>query len=167
MANIRDGLAAVDPASAENYRRRARLYSAQIEALDEWARRLFAAVPPARRRIVTAHDSLGYFARAFGLEILPLRGLDTRAEPDARHVAKIIEELQAARASALFAESVTDSRLLTQLSRDTGAVLGKPLLTDSLAASGAPGSTYLGMLRENTLRILEAIESSPPSPPAP
>ncbi len=159
VANIRDALARVDPARAELFRRRARLYAAQIETTGAWARRLFALVPPERKRIVTAHDSLAYFGRAFGLEILPLRGLDSRAEPDARQLAAIVDALRAARASALFAETVNDPRMLAQIARDTGAVFGGELLTDSLAPAGAPGSSYLGMLRENTLRVLAAIEA--------
>lgn len=164
VLNIRDALGRIDPAGAETYRRRARLYVAQIETVDAWARRLFALVPPDRKRIVTAHDALAYFGRAYGLEILPLRGLDSRAEPDARQVAAIVDALREARASALFAETVTDPRMLAQISRDTGAALGGELLTDSLAAAGTPGSTFLGMLRENTLRILSAIEPTPSAP---
>lgn len=159
VANIRDALATIDPERGELYRRRARLYAAQIEATGTWARRLFALVPPERRRIITAHDSLAYFGRAFGLEILPLRGIDSRAEPDARQLAAIVDALREARASALFAETVNSPRMLSQIARDTGAVFGGELLTDSLAAPGAPGSTYVGMLRENTLRVLAAIEA--------
>ena len=164
VANIRDALLRLDPDNAENYRRRARLYSAQIETVDAWARRLFAAVPPERKRIVTAHDALAYFGRAYAIEILPLRGLDSRAEPDARHTASIVDALRAAKAAALFGETVTDPRTLAQIARDTGATLGTELLTDSLAAPGQPGSTYLGMLRENTLRILAAIEPAAGAP---
>lgn len=164
MANIRDALCAVDPAGAATYRHRARLYSAQIETVEAWSRRLFALLPASRKRIVTAHDSLAYFGRAFGLEILPLRGVDSRAEPDAKHVGTIVAALRDVRATAIFGETVNDTRPLAQIAQDAGARFGGALLTDSLAPTGSPGSTYLGMLRENTLRILAAIE--PPSPPA-
>lgn len=165
VANIRDALCRALPAQAVDIRRRAQLYSAQIETLDLWARRLFARVPVARKRIVTPHDSLAYFGRAYGLEILSLRGLDSRAEADARQVAAIVDALKTTRATAVFTEIVIDPRAMEQIVRDTGARLGGTLLTDSLAPEGSAGSTYLGMLRENTLRILAAIEPPGAEPP--
>jgi zinc/manganese transport system substrate-binding protein len=159
VANIRDALCRADPAGAENYRRRARLYTAQIEALDAWARRLFGLVPAEHRVIVTSHDSLAYFGRAYGLEIVPLRGIDTRAEPDARQIAEAVDQLRSRRARAVFVEAVSNPRLLEQIARDASATLGGELFTDSLAAAGSPADSYLGMVRENTLRIVAAIES--------
>lgn len=156
---IRDALVLAHPAGAENYRRRARLYAAQVEALDAWARRLFGLVPAERRVIVTSHDSLAYFGRAYGIEIVPLRGLDSRAEPDAKQLATTVDLLRSRRARALFVEAVTNPRMLEQIARDTGVTVGGELFTDSLAPAGAPGASYLGMLRENTLRILTAIEA--------
>lgn len=158
VAAIRDALSTAHPAGAENYRRRARLYTAQIEAVDAWARRLFGLVPPDRRVIVTSHDSLAYFGRAYGIEIVALRGLDARAEPDAKQIAATVDLLRSRRARALFVESVSNPRLVEQLARDAGAVNGGELFTDSLAPAGTPAGTYLGMMRENTLRILGALE---------
>jgi len=159
VATIRDALMKTHPASAENYRRRARLYSAQIEVLDAWARRLFSLVPAERRVIVTPHDSLAYFGRAYGLEIVPLRGIDSRAEPDARQLAATVDLLRSRRARALFAESVSNPRLLEQLARDSGVTLGGQLFTDSLGPAGTPAATYIGMVRENALRIVAALET--------
>ena len=162
VANIRDALSRAHPAGAENYRRRARLYAAQIETLDAWARRLFALVPAERRVIVTSHDSLAYFGRAYGLEIVPLRGLYARAEPDAKQLATTIDMLRSHRARALFVEAVSSPRMLEQIARDTGVTLGGELFTDSLGPAGSPAATYLGLVRENTLRILAAIEAGAP-----
>jgi len=159
VANIRDALVRIHPAGAEDIRRRARLYAAQIEVVDAWARRLFALLPAGQRVIVTSHDSLAYFGRTYGLEIVPLRGLDARAEPDAQQIAAIVDLLRTRRARALFAETVSNPRVLEQIARDAGVTLGGELHTDSLAAAGAPASTYLGMVRENTLRVLAALEA--------
>ncbi len=156
--NIRDALAALDPAGAERYQRRARLYVAQLEALDAWARRIFAALPRADRAIVTSHDALAYFGAAYELEILPVRGLDTRREPDARQIAALVDTLRAGRARALFVESVSNPQTLQRLARDSGVSLGGELHTDSLGAPGTAADSYLGLLRENTLAIAEALE---------
>ncbi|MBE2214352.1 MAG: zinc ABC transporter substrate-binding protein [Opitutaceae bacterium] len=162
VANIRDALVQAHPSGAESYRRRARLYAAQIETLDAWARRLFSLLPQDRRVLVTSHDSLAYFGRTYGLEIVPLRGVDARTEPDAKQLAATVDLLRSRRARALFVEAVSNPRLLEQLARDTGVAIGGELFTDSLGPTGSPAASYLGMVRENTLRILAALEAASP-----
>jgi len=157
VAAIRNALIQADPKNEKRYRERARLYTAQLEVLDSWIRRLLAPLPPERRRFVTSHDSLAYFARAYQLDVIPIRGLDVGHEPDAAQLARLVDELRDRRAAAIFAESQEGEKLLEQLARDTHARFGGYLFTDSLAPSGAPAGTYLGMLRENALTLAEAL----------
>lgn len=159
IENISAALVQAVPASAAEIRRRTRLYTAQLETLDSWARRLFAEIPPARRRFIASHDSLAYLGRAYGLEILPLRGIDPRQEPDARQVAALVDTLRAQKVRALFVEAVSNPKMLEQLARDTGAVVGGELFTDSVAPPGNAADSYLGLLRENTLRLVAALGS--------
>lgn len=154
---IRAGLAAADPARAAAYAERARAYTERLGALDAAIRARFEAIPPERRRILTSHEALAYFGRAYGLEIVPLRGLDLMREPDARRLAALVDELRARRIRAIFVEAVSNPKMLEQLARDTGTALGGELFTDSVGAPGTPAATYLGMLRENADRIARAL----------
>src|SRR5690606_11377194 len=54
-------LVALDPAGAALYRRNARSFAAQLRALDRRIARCFRALPAERRKLVTGHDSLGWF----------------------------------------------------------------------------------------------------------
>jgi len=61
--NITHAFVELDPDNAENYRARARLYLAQLRALDGWIRAQVANVPPKERVLVTSHDAFNYFCR--------------------------------------------------------------------------------------------------------
>ena len=76
VRNIAEALARLDPANAADYRARAAAYTKEIQSLDEWARKEIAGVPPARRRLLTSHDSLQYLANAYGITIAHGERLD-------------------------------------------------------------------------------------------
>lgn len=157
VVNIRDGLTAADPAGADHYHARAAAYLAELAALETWARETLAAVPPERRKLVTSHDSLAYFARAFDFHVVPVAGVSTLSEPDARRLAQLVDRLRTQRVPAVFFETVSNPKLVRQLAADAGVELAAELYTDSLGAPGSGAETYLGMMRTNVLRIAEAL----------
>ncbi|MFZ1641329.1 MAG: zinc ABC transporter substrate-binding protein [Candidatus Contendobacter sp.] len=59
VTNIINGLAKADPAHAVAYQQRGAAYLAQLKATDQWVREQLAAVPPAKRRVITSHDAFG------------------------------------------------------------------------------------------------------------
>lgn len=158
VANLRDALTRANPAAAEHYAARATTYLAELDALDLWVREQIATIPAARRKLVTSHDSLGYFADAFGFETVPVAGLSSAAEPDARAVAGIIDLIRREQVPAVFFELTTNPKLLRQIGTDAGVRLAEPLFTDSLGAPGSGADTYLGLIRTNTTRIVSALK---------
>ncbi|MFT3828194.1 MAG: zinc ABC transporter substrate-binding protein [Opitutaceae bacterium] len=158
ITNIRDALALAQPAAANTYRTRAAAYLEQLVALDRWAREQIDTVPPARRKLVTSHDSLGYFADAYGFETIPVSGLSSSAEPDARALAAIIDLIRHEHVPAVFFELTTNPKLLRQIGTDAGVRLAEPLFTDSLGAPGSGAETYLGLIRTNVTRIVSALK---------
>src|SRR4051812_38830215 len=68
VGNIRDALAAADPASAEVFRANAAAYLANLDALDREVRAAVAQIPEGRRRVISTHSAFGYFAAAYGVE---------------------------------------------------------------------------------------------------
>lgn len=158
VANIRDALARARPSAISTYNARAAAYLTQLDELDRWARAQVAAIPAARRKLVTSHDSLGYFADAYGFETVPVAGLSSSAEPDAHAVAAIIDLIRREQVPAVFFELTTNPKLLRQIGTDAGVRLAEPLFTDSLGAPGSGADTYLGLIRTNTTRIVSALK---------
>ncbi len=157
VANIRDALARANLGASAYYTERAEAYLAQLDALDLWVREQIESVPPAHRKLVTSHDSLGYYADAYGFETIPVAGLSSSAEPDARAVAGIIDLIRREQVPAVFIELTTNPKLVRQIGADASVRLAEPLFTDSLGAPGSGADTYLGLIRTNTARIVSAL----------
>ncbi len=135
---------------------RASAYIARIRALDQWCLSQFAGVPVAQRHIVTSHDAFGYYAARYGLQILPVRGIED-AEPSAEEFAALATRLRAARGEVVFLENLTNPALLQSLANETGARIGGTLYADSLSRPDGPAGSYLAMVRYNTQTIVSAL----------
>jgi zinc/manganese transport system substrate-binding protein len=147
--NIADALARLDAAHAADYRSRLSAYGQQIRAVDEWARTQMAEVPPAKRRILTSHDSLQYLANAYGITLLTVNGWSNNSEPSAAELAKLTQRVRATRVKAVFLDSITDPRVMQRIATETGASIGGTLYGDSLSPAGGEAASYLNMLRHD------------------
>jgi zinc/manganese transport system substrate-binding protein len=159
VANIRDGLIAVDPEGKAVYEANAAKYLDAIAREDTAVKEAVAALPKARRKIITSHDAFGYFGAAYGLEIIAPEGVSTESEASARDVAKIIRQIKAQHIPAVFIENVTDHRLLDQIARETGAKIGGELYSAALSGPDGPAATYLEMFRHNVGALTAALSS--------
>ena len=162
VQNIRAALVAARPALAEGIDRRAEAYLQRIDALDQAARARFGAIPAERRRVITTHDAFGYFAQAYGITFLAPQRWNTEAEPSAADVARVIRQIKASKANALFVENMTDRRLMNRVAQETGAIVGGTLYADALSAPGTPGDTYLRMFAHNVETIAVALGAAVP-----
>lgn len=149
IGNIRDGLAKVDPAGAAAYAANAQAYLAKLDALDGEVRAAIAAIPPEHRRIITTHDAFGYFSNAYGLTFIAPQGVSTDSEASPRDVGRIIRQIRRDKIPAVFLENITDPRLMQQIARESGAVLGGKVYSDALSAPDGPAPDYLAMMRNN------------------
>lgn len=157
VASIRDGLIGVDPEGRATYEARASAYLADLDALDAEVRRTVAAIPEARRRVITTHDAFGYFARAYGLRFIAPQGVSSQSEATARDVARIIRQVKRDRIPAVFLENVADPRLMLQIARESGAKAGGRIFSDALSEPGGPAPTYIEMMRNNLREFSAAL----------
>lgn len=160
VENIRDALIAADPANAALYEANAAQTIADLEALDAWVREQVATLPAERRKLVTSHDTFGYFADAYGFDIVgtALGSLSTEAgDPSARDIALLIAEIGEAGVPAIFAENVANPALMASIAAEAGVTLAPPLYTDALGAESTRGATYDGMIRSNVTTIVQAL----------
>ncbi|CAO4146968.1 Periplasmic solute binding protein [Methylorubrum thiocyanatum] len=157
VANIRDGLTAADPANAALYTANAAAYTQKLDALDAEIRAALAAIPQERRRIITTHDSFGYFSAAYGMRFLAPQGISTDSEAGPKDVARIIRQIRRDKVPAVFVESIADPRLMQQIARESGAKVGGRIYSDALSAPGGPAPGYLEMMRSNLTAFREAL----------
>ena len=158
VANIADGLKAVDAANADHYAAGAAAYDGRLAALDAWIRAEIAGVPAGQRRVITDHDAFAYFARAYGVEFLALRGRVPESEPPAKRIAELITELRAHKVRVLFFENMSNPALIQQIARDAGATVGAELYSDALSAPDGPAATYEAMMRHNVTALVAGMK---------
>ena len=157
VAVIAKALAAADPEDRAIFEKNAESYEAELSRLDAGTKAAVAAIPEARRKILTTHDALGYFAKAYGVEILAPLGISTEQEPSAATVAALITQIKKDGIKTYFLENSNDPRLIAQIANATGAQPGGELYVESLSKPDGPAATYLEMFRRNAGLIVKAM----------
>ena len=155
--NITGALAKADPTNAAIFYKNRAAYVAEIKALDVVIRENMARLSANRRTIVTSHDAFQYFGRDYGLTFLAPQGLSTDSEASAQDVARLIVQMRKEGISAVFVENITDSRLLEQIAKETGASIGGALYPGALSGPTGPAHTYLDMMRHNYGTLVDAL----------
>jgi zinc/manganese transport system substrate-binding protein len=159
IANIRDALAKADPDRKATYEGNATAYLAKLDALESEVKATVATIPAERRKIITTHDSFGYFAAAYSVQFIAPQGVSTEAEVAARDLAKIIRQVKSQKIPAVFMENVTDPRLMKRIAEETGAKIGGRLYSDALSAKDGPAASYVDMMRHNLKELRGALMS--------
>jgi zinc/manganese transport system substrate-binding protein len=157
VANIRDALASVDPADAEVFSSQAQTYLGKLDALDREVREAIAKIPPSRRKVISTHDSFGYFASAYGIEFIAPVGVSTESEASARDIAAIIRQIKNQKIPAVFLENISDPRLIRRIAAESGARIGGTLYSDSLTGEKGDAPTYIDMVRHNIRALTSAL----------
>jgi ABC-type Zn uptake system ZnuABC Zn-binding protein ZnuA len=157
--NVAAGLSQADPGGAASYAGNAAAYKAQLVSLDQELRQLLAAVPAAKRLLVTDHDDLGYFADRYDFQIvgMVLPSFSSEAEPSAREMAELVKAIKAAGAEAIFTEAGANAKLAEQVATEAGAKVVSTLYTHSLSAPDGPAATYLDLMRHNARAVAQAL----------
>ena len=125
-----------------------------LQALDLEVTEVISSVPAEDRKLVTGHESLGYFADRYGFEVIGavIPGLSTNGEPTARELAELIANIQDNDVAAVFAEVGTPQAVAEAVASDSGAEL------ISLSTSELPeGGTYQDLIREIATTVAAAL----------
>lgn len=155
VANIARAFCAADAAGCATYDTNAAAYIDQLSALDAEIRAAIDALPADGRVVVVAHNAFRYFGRDYGVRFLAPQGMSTDSEASAADVAALIREIREKRAAAVFAENISDARLVERIALEAGLSLGGTLYSDALSHADGPSPTYVEMMRHN-LRTLDA-----------
>jgi len=153
---VTDRCEQADPANRGYYESREKEYLASLNELQRWSRVKVAELPSSRRKLVTSHDALQYFARDYGFTILPVKGISTGEEASSQHVKEIIGIIRSQGVKAVFFESIENSRAVNQIAAETGARTGGVLYSDGLGDTEA--STYDSMMRHNVSTIVDGLK---------
>jgi len=132
------------------------VYLARLDATDADVRRRLADLPT--RKIATVHDAFGYFAAAYGLEVVatfePYAGL----EPSPAFVIDFQRKVRAAGVRVVFTEPQLSVDALRPIARDLGVTLA---VLDPLG--GVPGrASYVDLLLFDARAVAAALRRREP-----
>ena len=160
VANIADALAKADPDHAAAYWARAEAYDRELAALDAELRAQLNAIPRPKRKIITSHDAFGYFGKSYGIDFLSPVGVSTDSQPSAKDMAALIRQMKQKKVRVLFIENMTDPRLVQQLAREGGGIVGGQVYSDALSERDGPAPSYVEMFRHNVREFTAALKKA-------
>lgn len=158
IANITEALASAFPNHADTFRANGTAYQERMDEVDAEIRALIDSIPEQNRKVVSSHDSFGYFLDRYGLEFIgAVIPTSPGAEASARDIAELQELIKAEGVLAIFAETSVDPTIARQIASDTGVTIVDDLYGDTLGPEGSGAETVDGMLLHNARRITEAL----------
>lgn len=158
LADIGDGvaeaLAAADPGEADTFLAGAADLRSDLVELDRLFTETFDDCE--RSEMVTAHDAFGYLAKRYGLEPIPISGIDPAAEPAARRLAEIAQLAEDRGVTTIFTESLVSPRVAETVAAEAGVATA---VLDPIE-SEPDGSDYLAAMAANLQALSEALGCS-------
>lgn len=159
VETIRSNLEKLAPSNAALYNSNAEKLTSELRQVDTWIKTQVATIPPTQRKLVTTHDALGYYVKAYGLSFEgALGGLSTEEKPAAARVKEMVKDIKNVGVPTIFAETTTNPRLIEAVAKEANVkVSDRELFADSLGASGTEGENYQGVLIANTRTLVEGL----------
>lgn len=155
---IADALVQMD--DSVDWRARASDYAQELATAAQTIESMLLPIPDARRKLVTNHDSLGYFAARFDLEIIEtvIPTGSTLADPSSGDLADLVERMIEEDVKVIFAETTDPTGLAEAVASEVGAnVSVVELYTGSIGAPGSGADSLIGMLTLNAELIADAL----------
>jgi len=128
----------------------------ELDDLNTNVVQILAAVPPADRKLVTGHESLGYFAARYGFTLVGaiVPSLTSQAEVSAADLAKLTKIIKQQSVKAVFTELGTPRKVAKVIGSETGARVVQ-LPAHNLPADGS----YATFITGDATKIADALKA--------
>ncbi len=107
---IKEELMAAAPAQAEVFKANADQYLLKLNSLDDFVFSTIQSIPQDKRKLVTSHDSFGYLAAAYGLDVAGLVTPSPAIEPSLADRTRLVRTLVDLQVPAVFLEPTLRKR---------------------------------------------------------
>jgi zinc transport system substrate-binding protein len=150
---VADRLIEIDPQHQKAYERNRDQLLGNLRQLDAAYEQGLADCE--RRMIVTSHDAFGYLARRYGLEQVPIAGIDPHAEPSPSEQADISDLVEQDGITTIFTETLVSDDVAESIADETGVEVATLDPIEGLSDDTAD-DTYLTLMRSNLEALREA-----------
>ena len=163
-ADLAESLGELDPANAAGYRANAAAHIEQLQLLFQWANAGLRSIDAGQRFLVTSHDAFQYFGAAFGWKMQAIQGLSTEDEAGVGDIQATVDFVIDNQIPVLFVESsippdTIDAVIEAVQAQGKAVRIGiRELFGDAMGDPETFGGTYIGMLAQNALTIMQSYQ---------
>jgi len=150
-------MAEADPAHADYYRRQGLRLTQQLVSLDQAYRSTLSSCRV--KTIVVSHDAFEYLARRYGVDVVPIAGLEPDAEPSLQRLQDLSNLIRDRGVTTVFFETLASPDLAQSLAGDLG-IHSAVLDPIEGLTSADPHATYLTLMRQNLAALAKAGDCS-------
>jgi zinc transport system substrate-binding protein len=120
--SIAQALETRDPANKAFFKQKTDDYNRRLSGLDAAFRKTLRACKT-KEVIYGGHYAFGYVAKRYGLRCLAAQGVSPDAEPTAKDLARLVEQIKKNNIKYVFYEELTSSKIAETIARETNAKL--------------------------------------------
>lgn len=151
--NIYKGLSEKDPENRDYYEKNFKTLKEDLINLDKEYTDVLSDAEI--RDIVVSHEAYGYMAKEYGLNQVPIEGINSNSEPDPKTMQKIIEFMRDKNVKTVFTEPLIDPKVAETIAKETGAEVAILDPLEGLPEGKDLSTTSYIELMEDNLKALE------------
>jgi len=122
VKTIADAFVQKDPEHSTDYRKNEKTYIQQLKKLDKVYRKSLSLCQT-HEIVYGGHYAFGYLAKRYGLTYIAVYGLSPNAEPSARELIKLVEQIRENHIQFIYYEEWLNPKTAQMLARETGTKL--------------------------------------------
>jgi zinc transport system substrate-binding protein len=147
--NIAKALSEVDPQNAEYYQSNLKAYQNKLTELDNNYKSKLSACKT-KTIVYSGHYAFSYMAKRYSLEYVAAQGFSPDAEPTAKDMIALTEQIRNNKIGYIFYEELTSPKIAETLSKETNAKLLLLNGAHNLAKEDfESGASFISIMEEN------------------
>jgi manganese/iron transport system substrate-binding protein len=146
------------PSQTAIYNQNTKKIISEITQIDRWIKIQVDTIPVATKVLITTHDALGYYAKAYKIPIDALEGVSTEDKPNAARAKALVDKIRKTQVPTIYTEATLNPQLIKTIAREANVKISEQeIYADGLGEASSSGGTYQKMLISNTKAIVEGL----------
>lgn len=155
---LRDALVQEDPEHAEDYKKNAEKYLADLKKVEQEYEDKLGGLEGSENAFIASEFAFQYMTDRYHLNEGFIWAIDTDETGTPDQIQNAIRFVQENKPKVLFVESNVDTRPMETVSNETGVpIYNTPIFSDEIGKKGEPGDTYLKFLEHNLKHIYQGL----------
>ena len=155
LENIKDIFSRLDGGNAMYYEKNYQKNKAEFEDLYNEYKEKFKGYK--NRSIIVSHDAFGYLCKEFGLNQVPIRGINADDEPNPLKMSQIVQFALDNNINTIFYEEALNSKISETIAKEIGGKTDTLYPLETLTGEQVnSGEDYLSVMQKNLDAILRS-----------